>query len=73
MTDPNPHGDHPALPKLRKPKNIWHCRVCGYGPLDKDTEFCVNCGRDWWGAPGSIPKVDSKPARAGLREGVTDY
>lgn len=49
--------NHPALSKLRHGEmDVWRCRVCGYSPnIDKRSEFCVSCGRDYWGNPGTIP------------------
>jgi len=47
-----------------KPGTAWECRVCGYRLLDKKARFCVNCGRDFWGAPGEIPQ--EKPFGRGL-------
>lgn len=50
--------NHPALPPIRhKRSEVWECRVCGYKPnIDKQSKFCLNCGRDFWGNPGSIPE-----------------
>lgn len=71
MADENPHGHNDALPDLVKPNATWECRGCGYKPLDKDTEYCVNCGRDWWGAPGRVP--EDKPYRPGIHADATNY
>lgn len=53
VTPPN----HPLLPRIRhRPTDVWKCRVCGYGPnVDLRSEFCVSCGRDYYGNPGTIP------------------
>lgn len=47
----------PGLSKIRhKTTDVWECRVCGYKPnIDKRSKFCLNCGRDFWGNPGTIP------------------
>jgi hypothetical protein len=55
----------PELPPIRKPSATWECRTCHYKPLDKDTEFCVVCGRKWDGSPGRVP--DDPPFRPQVR------
>lgn len=45
-----------VLPRIKKPRGPWECRVCGYKPnLDRISPNCINCGRDFWGNPGTIP------------------
>lgn len=52
-----PNGpNREGMTKFRSPKGPWRCRVCEYWPnLDSQSRFCVNCGRDYFGNPGTIP------------------
>jgi hypothetical protein len=48
----------PGLTRIRKPKGPWRCRVCSYWPnLDSRSPHCLQCGRDFWGNPGTIPDL----------------
>lgn len=53
--------DGPNVPGLLRrikhhSETTWECRVCRYKPnVDKRSKFCLNCGRDFWGNPGTIP------------------
>lgn len=62
------YGEHKELiPRLhRKPRGPWTCRTCKFGPIDKDSRYCVSCGRDWWGNPGVIPDTDIPTPRGRL-------
>lgn len=66
-------GDHPALGKTRIQRSTWECKTCSYAPIARTTHHCPNCGRDKYGLPGPIPDNDDKPARAQVREGITEY
>lgn len=50
---PNQRGLHRIQHSVTQ---AWECRVCHYKPnVDKVSEFCINCGRDFWGNSGTIP------------------
>jgi hypothetical protein len=58
-----------VLPRIRKPPEgqMWQCRVCGYNRnIDKVSSQCLQCGRDFWGNPGTVP-TDLQPHTPGLR------
>ena len=55
ITNPN----QVALPDGKIPhskRDPWVCRVCSYKyNVDARSPYCVQCGRDFWGNPGTIP------------------
>ena len=67
---PNVEG----LSKFRhRATDVWRCRVCGYWPnVDKRSEFCVSCGRDYWGNPGTIPDDVGDPRAQVFKVGYAE-
>lgn len=40
----------------------WRCLYCGYTPnLDTVSKFCLQCGRDRNGVPGTLPDMSLVP------------
>ena len=65
----DPVGAAPGIPRVRHTANqVWTCRRCGYHPnIDNVSPFCLSCGCDFYGNPGTIHEAEDKPPRAGLR------
>lgn len=59
-TPRNPNVN-PELPEIPGPEGPWKCRSCRFYPMAQNDKNCFVCGRDFWGAPGTIPE---KPSRA---------
>ena len=46
----------PDGPIRHASSDVWVCRVCSYNRnVDRRSSFCVQCGRDFWGNPGTVP------------------
>jgi hypothetical protein len=64
ITEPNVEG-LPFIPRPGSKGEMWICVVCKTKNVDKQSKLCINCGRDAWGNPGTIPP--DKPHRPALR------